>query len=240
MLPVANPLPALAQFPVRVWDAEGNAAWLSLQYSNASSFDWSNAVIANIDGAAYGAVAALPAGVTHQLVWNASMIFPPGTTNTVWLRARGRDVTLTGDWSPPVVYQIALPAVLDSVGDGIPNSWRAQYFGGDGTTTNSSSCAACDPDGDGFNNWQEYIADTNPTNAASYLRITSLALVPAGLRIEWQGGILATQYLQRLDGFGTNTWQDVFTNYPPTPIIGSFTNAVGTTSPSFYRIKATR
>ena len=33
----------------------------------------------------------------------------------------------------------------DSVGDGIPDWWRAQYFGGNGTTTNALSCATCRP-----------------------------------------------------------------------------------------------
>ena len=37
----------------------------------------------------------------------------------------------------------------DTVGDGIPDWWRSQYFGGAGTTTNAASCASCDPDHDG-------------------------------------------------------------------------------------------
>ncbi len=57
--------------------------------------------------------------------------------------------------------------LVDNVGDGIPNWWRAQYFGGSGMATNGQSCASCDPDGDGFTNAQEYDAGTNPTNAAS-------------------------------------------------------------------------
>ena len=49
----------------------------------------------------------------------------------------------------------------DSIGDGIPDWWRALYFG-NGTTTNSSSCASCDPTGNGFSNLQEYMAGRNP------------------------------------------------------------------------------
>jgi hypothetical protein len=55
----------------------------------------------------------------------------------------------------------------DSVGDGIPDWWRALYFGGSGTTTNSLSCASCDPDGDAVSNLLEYLRGTDPTNSAS-------------------------------------------------------------------------
>ena len=74
----------------------------------------------------------------------------------------------------------------DSVGDGIPDWWRAQYFGGTGTTTNALSCATADPDGDGMNNYQEYLAGTNPTNAASVFKIQSLTNNPPGFTINFQ------------------------------------------------------
>ena len=63
------------------------------------------------------------------------------------------------------------PGGAAHVGDGIPNAWRAAHFGGSGTTTNSSSCAACDPDHDGLTNLQEFLAGTDPNNAASALHI---------------------------------------------------------------------
>jgi hypothetical protein len=68
----------------------------------------------------------------------------------------------------------------DSVGDGIPDSWRAQYFGGNGQTTNSQSCATCDSDGDGMDNWAEYIAGTGPTSSSSALRIVNIRVLPGG------------------------------------------------------------
>lgn len=61
----------------------------------------------------------------------------------------------------------------DSVGDGIPDWWRAQYFGGNGTTTNSQSCAMCDADGTGQNNRFKYVAGLNPTNAASVFALSA-------------------------------------------------------------------
>ncbi|HEX7655124.1 MAG TPA: hypothetical protein VF607_16570, partial [Verrucomicrobiae bacterium] len=58
--------------------------------------------------------------------------------------------------------------------DGIPNAWRAYYFGGTGNSTNGTSYAAGDPDNDGLNNLQEFLSGTNPTNAASALRLTEV------------------------------------------------------------------
>ncbi|MGD0061121.1 MAG: LamG domain-containing protein [Verrucomicrobiia bacterium] len=57
--------------------------------------------------------------------------------------------------------EVAASYNTDTVGDGIPDWWRLKYFGS-GTTTDSVSCAACDPNGDGVPNLQEYQNGTNP------------------------------------------------------------------------------
>ena len=88
----------------------------------------------------------------------------------------------------------------DSVGDGICDWWRQQYFGGDGTTTNSRSCATCDPDGDGLNNLQESLGGTNPTNSASGLRIISAALTGDDVYVAWRTAGGHTNVVQATDG----------------------------------------
>jgi RHS repeat-associated protein len=68
-------------------------------------------------------------------------------------------------------YRVRLvqPATItDSVGDSIPDSWRAQYFPSVlSNTTNAQSCAACDADGTGQNNMFKYVAGLDPTNPHS-------------------------------------------------------------------------
>ena len=99
-----------------------------------------------------------------------------------------------------------------------------------------------DPDGDGMPNLLEYLADTNPTNALSVLRFSSIVTEANGLRIEWQGGAAARQFLERsrsVSSAGTN-WVTLFTNNPPTPLQTNLFNPVSTNRSLFYRVRAVR
>ncbi len=113
--------------------------------------------------------------------------------------------------------------------------WKQTYLG------DANAPDSADPDGDGFNNLAEYTADTNPTNAASHLRITGVSFVPGGIAFQWQGGTQATQYLQcTFDLSAAAPWTDVFTNLPPTVTPSGFTNASATNVTQFYRLRALR
>jgi hypothetical protein len=130
---------------------------------------------------------------------------------------------------------------LDSVGDGIPDWWRRQYFGGSGTTTNAASCSTSDTDSDAMTAWQEYVADTNPTNNASRFTITVIARQTNGVQLSWIGGSGATQIVEScssLAGTG-NLWTPIATNLPPTAVTNSIWKAAGGTN-EFYRLKAWR
>jgi hypothetical protein len=59
--------------------------------------------------------------------------------------------------------------VGDTDGNGLPDWWELKYFGVlTGTDPNA------DPDHDGVSNLNEYLAGTNPTNAASYFHVVSV------------------------------------------------------------------
>jgi hypothetical protein len=112
----------------------------------------------------------------------------------------------------------------DSVGDGIPDWWRAQYFGGGtnstGNTTNSQSCAMCDPDGDGMNNLQEYLSGTVPTSSASFLHITSV--IPQtnnDVIVTWQTAGGHTNVLQAATGNPDGSYSSNFADLSPNIII---------------------
>lgn len=70
----------------------------------------------------------------------------------------------TSEYSPGVTNR----AGNDVDGDGLPDSWEQQHFG---TLTNG---AAGNVDGDAYDNLAEFIADTQPTNAASFFELFSI------------------------------------------------------------------
>ena len=51
--------------------------------------------------------------------------------------------------------------------DGVPNSWMSTYFG-----SSSGSTANADADGDGFDNLEEFLLGTDPTDVSSAFRVT--------------------------------------------------------------------
>jgi hypothetical protein len=112
-------------------------------------------------------------------------------------------------------------------------AWLQQYV-----LPTDGSVDYADSDGDSMNNWQEWIAGTNPTNALSVLEILDPAPGAPGIVVTWQSVNTRTYYLQR----GTNlTVQPAFSS-----IQSNIVGQAGTTSytdtaavgagPFFYRV----
>ncbi|MGE4489523.1 MAG: sialate O-acetylesterase [Kiritimatiellales bacterium] len=113
------------------------------------------------------------------------------------LRMPANNITVTA------VYRYA-----DSVGDGIADSWRALYFGGDGTATNSRSSSTADPDGDGATNVQEYLAGTSPVDQESVFRINAVSF-NKGAALSFLGVNGCRYRLDATDSLVSPVWQTV-------------------------------
>jgi T5SS/PEP-CTERM-associated repeat protein len=91
-----------------------------------------------------------------------------------------------------------------AVGDGIPNWWKLKY----GFDPLDPTVASADPDHDGENNLEEYLAGTNPTNAASVFHIISVVKTNNDVCVTWStvGG---HSYVMQTNGnLGTATFAD--------------------------------
>jgi uncharacterized repeat protein (TIGR03803 family) len=127
--------------------------------------------------------------------------------------------------------------VADMATNGVPHWWLAQY----GLPTDDDG--ALFDEGDGVPAWQEYFADTDPTNSDSVLAPIGIAVDESGVRIDWKGGQWATQYVESCVDLGSTTpvWTCIHTNATlPTPVTNFIVDSAATNSVLFYRIKAGR
>ncbi len=124
----------------------------------------------------------------------------------------------------------------DLDGDGIPNYWEQQY----GTTTGLTVSA--DNDGDDFTNFEEYLADTNPTNPASFFEMSGF--VASTVQTIYFTGSTTRQYqvfYTTNDLAATNVvWIAAHTNR----VWGAGTNSAITVTnaqeKAFYRLRVTQ
>jgi hypothetical protein len=96
------------------------------------------------------------------------------TANLGALLPTGRAVTATATDPAGNTSRVSTGVAISMTSannDGIPNAWRTQLFGT--TTTNALTAASSDFDGDRISNLNEFLAGTNPTNAASVFKLTA-------------------------------------------------------------------
>lgn len=123
----------------------------------------------------------------------------------------------------------------DTDGDGLPDAWEDEH----GLNRNNPFDALQDADADGVVSLDEYRSDTDPRNAASYLRMLNLGPGEDGLRVEWVGGTVVSQYLFWVDALG-RPWLCLYTNVPPTERTNVFDHRARDGAAGFYRIQTGR
>jgi len=93
---------------------------------------------------------------------------PPGQSNTL---AKGGTLTFTGNYD-----------FIDANQNGISDAWEKYYFGA--APTNRTQFT--DTDGDGMSDYAEFIAGTNPTNAASkFVFLSAKAQTNQLVQLQW-------------------------------------------------------
>jgi hypothetical protein len=126
-------------------------------------------------------------------------------------------------------YECQSPALLDFF------LWMQSY----GLPTAASATYA-DADSDHHNNWQEWTAGTDPTNAASLLRLQPPAVAPPGLVLRWTSDTNHTYFVERATNLATPlSFSLLKTNLPGLPGTTAYTDTTAPLLPAaFYRVGA--
>lgn len=133
--------------------------------------------------------------------------------------------------SPGVLVVFTNTVLADFDRDGIPDVMENSL----GLSTNNAADAAFDLDGDGLSNRAEYLAGTDPTNAASYLRIEQ-GITPGAATVRVAAVSNRTYTVQYADRLGAAPWSNL------ADLVARPTNRVeiihdlGWTTNRFYRV----
>jgi hypothetical protein len=119
-------------------------------------------------------------------------------------------------------------------GDGLSgfSAWLWQY----GLSTDGSADYA-DTDQDGMNNWQEWVAGTNPTNAASVLQMLTPLVTPPGIQLRWSSVTNRFYTLERATNLASApTFSVLRSNIAGLNGVTPWTDTNAAGSPRFYRV----
>ena len=174
-----------------------------------------------------------PSGTQSQLAWrNDDSV---DNLNWTFSTVRNWGETSSGDWVVTILDNYAgdtgtinalTLALYGSDGDDIDDTWEVEHFG-DTITVNNSS----DTDSDGSSDYDEWIAGTQPTNAASTFAIETLSPEQKICWTSISGKIYMIEYTTNL----LNGFQPLETNIIATPPQNIFTN-LPPEDQAFYRI----
>lgn len=144
----------------------------------------------------------------------------------------------TNDWNGPssaLSGRFSLYTIVDLDHDGIHDAWEWFYFG---------SKEACDPlghgDDDGVNNYQEFIAGTDPKDSSSVLRLAQCATTESttGVVFSWASSSNKLYIVERATNLMNGFQTTLDSSIPATPPQNTYTDTTATVlGPYFYRIR---
>jgi len=94
----------------------------------------------------------------------------------------------------------------DSDGDGLPDDWELAN-GLNPFSASGDNGPNGDPDHDGFTNLQEFLAGTNPRDAQSLLKISSINTISGGITLRFNGIAGHSYSIQYRNSLSTGSWQ---------------------------------
>jgi hypothetical protein len=128
------------------------------------------------------------------------------------------------------VVAIYLPQNLDSDTNGLPDWWEYAYFGSTGVSLQA------DPDQDGQNNWQEYVAGTNPRDPHSAFALNAVLSPASPFQLQWPSVAGKTYNIWRATNLLTG-FTLLATNLPATPPLNFFPDSRSSEGSVFYRLE---
>jgi len=140
-------------------------------------------------------------------------IYDPPTFSLVPYFWRIDTVTTTGTIKGDVwtFAPIGTPADLNA--NGIPDPWEIAYFG---SITATNGAAGFDADGDGFDNFSEYVAGTDPTNGTSFFETYTTPTNAAGFVVTLQTKLGRVYAVEVSDSMAPILWSDITNGIPGT------------------------
>ncbi len=123
-----------------------------------------------------------------------------------------------GNWfaAAPTAGRANTADPLDANADGLPDAWQIQYFG---SLANPDGAPAADPDHDGFNNLQEYLAGTIPSNPDSRLKLDSVVVAGGATTIHFTAVAQKTYSILYKPAVNSPFWF-ILTNVPAQAVSG--------------------
>ena len=180
----------------------------------ASDYDSSSTTLTASNLPAGGSKLAAFDANTGIFSWHVTNLSPGGRTTDVIYAST---VFNAYDGTSATAATVVITVPWDADADGMPDDWELLKMG---TTTNAPGG---DWDGDGFPNYSEWVASTDPSASGSYIGWENkMVISPNTVALTFQSIVGRTYAIEGLDGLltGTNAWQHletiVSTNDPMT------------------------
>ncbi len=222
--------------------ATTDVAAFMIRHDSAVSWSWRTEYRLDTEVSGFGEVNVADSWVTSgNMVAITATAKATGVTFTGWAGdtercyAVGNQLIVTMDQPRRIVANFKSPLAAR----GTPTPWLEMY----GLTNGAFDAEElADADGDGFAAWQEYLADTDPTNRLSRLELTGVRFVYGGTEVRWKGGVQASQWLEAKYNLANTgeQWLAIFTNLPPTATSTNVLDTGATNAMRFYRIRVGR